>query len=446
MRLAALCLVAASLSGCLDASQYRLVTDTLSAFNRPRQLSPDVTSRLRQSNVASQILTLEDTGSQVPLILVDQSAGRDHYASPSGELASFSQGRLVDWSGLGVQLTWLDARPAPAAALSSPQPSCWRAAFRVHGELVATRVVAEGCLQPAAVPDAQGLRRVLERWTIDGQPAAWTNEYLFQGREVVRSTQHLGPGLPALQLEAIRLAPAATDITPAYPVLPAASHRVRVTVSGLAQADASSAPDLLSLQAPWRHLPGVDWQASRLYRLDALGDRAARLDRVRQQLAAHALAARQAGQPARATAWVHLQAQLAKCLPAAAIPLMNPVEGIAFPDRVPVLTGTRYHLVLRGVVRSAPVRGSVHLQALPLAGSQPLRALLAPQALRAEADAEVWRMRPGQPPSRWLFDQTLGDRHLIAADTLVVLPAALEPAFAADLRDTLADCLEPVNE
>lgn len=421
------CVVAVSLAGCATSAQFGPAVETFKAlFSKPADVTLTAEELANYPYAAQYIRVAENP--RATIVLAQQQGGIDYYASSEGRLISLKQGRLIGTDGFSTDAAFVDALPAPQAAIDAEKPVCWRSSWRAWGELQAGHYLLTGCLQPVqrAVPvstvsesDAASseasqtepaLTIVKEdvRSPITGH--RYSNWYwLDADNNVVKSEQQLGPLLPRWSFETIRRAavqpePQAVKLPETYQ----ASVPKGATLNDLLQ----------SLLAQ----PNIDWANSVIYSTDREAELNQQRDAVVKNLEAFA---------------AYWQGEKYYGVAATANALAKDMSGWRMADRVPtavhparLLISPRHNLALRGrhyvieangVTHRVDVAGAIHRAKLNFSAGGPLRQLRDTPLWRPGADEDmIYRFPRAGKPVKVSITQGLSDSLVLPGERFFV--------------------------
>ena len=429
------CVAAVSLAGCATSAQFGPAVETFKAlFSKPADVTLTA-EELANFPYAAQYIRVADNP-RATIVLAQQHGGVDYYASSEGRLVSLKQGRLIGTDGFSTDAAFVDALPAPQAAIDAKKPVCWRSSWRAWGELQAGHYLLTGCLQPVQRAEpasaqneaAPALTIVKEDVRSPITDHSYSNWYwLDADNNVVKSEQQLGPLLPRWSFETIRRAaaqpePQATKLPETYQ----ASVPKGATLNDLLQ----------SLLAQ----PNIDWANSVIYSTDREAELNQQRDAVVKNLEAFA------------SYW---QGKKYYGVAATAKALAKDMSGWRMADRVPtavhparLLISPRYNLALRGthyVIEANPVShrvdvaGAIHRAKLNFSAGGPLRQLRDTPLWRPGAnDDMIYRFPRAGKPVKVSITQGLTDSLVLPGERFFVpfKPSWLHGPFA-DLNEQL---------
>jgi len=435
------CVAALSLAGCATSAQFDPAIETFRAlFSKPVDVRLTA-EELTNFPYAAQYIRVADNP-RATIVLAQQQGGVDYYASSEGRLVSIKQGRLIGTDGFSTDAAFVDALPAPQAAIDAEKPVCWRSSWRAWGELQAGHYLLTGCLQP--VQRVEPASTVSEADTASSEAAEpaltivkedvrspitghrYSNWYwLDADNNVVKSEQQLGPLLPRWSFETIRRAavqpePQAVKLPETYQ----ASVPKGATLNDLLQ----------SLLAQ----PNIDWANSVIYSTDREAELNQQRDAVVKNLEAFA---------------AYWQGEKYYGVAATANALARDMSGWRMADRVPtavhparLLISPRHNLALRGrhyvieangVTHRVDVAGAIHRAKLNFSAGGPLRQLRDTPLWRPGADEDmIYRFPRAGKPVKVSITQGLSDSLVLPGERFFV------PFKASWLHGPFADLNE----
>lgn len=419
------CVAAVSLAGCATSAQFGPAVETFKAlFSKPADVTLTAEELANYPYAAQYIRVAENP--RATIVLAQQQGGIDYYASSEGRLISLKQGRLIGTDGFSTDAAFVDALPAPQAAIDAAKPVCWRSSWRAWGELQAGHYLLTGCLQP--VQRAVPVSTVSEADTASSEAAEpaltivkedvrspitghrYSNWYwLDADNNVVKSEQQLGPLLPRWSFETIRRAavqpePQAVKLPETYQ----ASVPKGATLNDLLQ----------SLLAQ----PNIDWANSVIYSTDREAELNQQRDAVVKNLEAFA---------------AYWQGEKYYGVAATANALAKDMSGWRMADRVPtavhparLLISPRHNLALRGrhyvieangITHRVDVAGAIHRAKLNFSAGGPLRQLRDTPLWRPGADEDmIYRFPRAGKPEKVSITQGLSDSLVLPGERFFV--------------------------